>query len=127
MGECAAEAGPIGGAAGIGHATCLPRPQFGGRGATRSCIQEVNMEGYSRRDLMKLFAGSSAAIALIEAGLVTPARAARDFTWASTGGSWGEHVEDIFVKEGGFAAATKLNPVHSFQLETVAASKVVAA
>jgi putative spermidine/putrescine transport system substrate-binding protein len=85
------------------------------------------MEGFSRRDLMKLFACSSAAIALTEAGLVKPASAARDFTWASTGGSWGEHVEDIFVKEGGFAAATKLNPVHSFQLETVAASKVVAA
>jgi putative spermidine/putrescine transport system substrate-binding protein len=85
------------------------------------------MEGFSRRDLMKLLACSSASIAVAEAGLVTPASAAREFTWASTGGAWGEHIENIFVKKGGFADMTSLTPAHSFQLETVAASKIIAA
>ncbi len=43
---------------------------------------------------MKLLAQTSASIGLVEAGLlvpgvITPAQAARDFVWASTGGAWG--------------------------------------
>jgi hypothetical protein len=62
----------------------------------------------TRREMMRFFGLGSAAIALVEAGLLTPANAARDFTWASTGGSWGEHLDDIFVKKGGFAEKTHL-------------------
>jgi putative spermidine/putrescine transport system substrate-binding protein len=76
---------------------------------------------------MKLFGLTSASIALVEAGLITPANAAREFVWASTGGAWGEHLDDIFVKKGGFSEVTKLVPARSFQLESIAASKIVAA
>jgi putative spermidine/putrescine transport system substrate-binding protein len=85
------------------------------------------MEKFSRRDIMQLFGLTTASIALVEAGWLTPANAARAFTWASTGGSWGEHLDDIFVNKGGFAKATSLTPDHSFQLESIAASKIVAA
>ena len=85
------------------------------------------MDEISRREMMRLFACTSASIALTEAGLITPALAARDFTWASTGGSWGEHLDNIFVKEGGFVQAAKISATPSFQLETVATSKVIAA
>ncbi len=81
----------------------------------------------TRRDVMTYFGLGSAAIALAEAGLLTPANAAREFTWASTGGSWGEHLDNIFVKKGGVAEKVHLTPAHSFQLETVAASKIIAA
>ncbi len=87
----------------------------------------IEMEKLSRRDTLKLFSVTSASITMIEAGLITPAQAAREFTWASTGGAWGEHVDDIFVKGGGFDQAAKISSTPSFQLETVAASKVIAA
>jgi putative spermidine/putrescine transport system substrate-binding protein len=85
------------------------------------------MANITRREFAALLGMSASAIALAEAGLVTPAFAARDFTWASTGGAWGEHLENIFVRKGGFAKATGLTPQHSFQLESVAASKIIAA
>ena len=90
------------------------------------------MDGFTRRDTMRLLARTSAAIGLIEAGQMLPglvgqAQAEQDFTWASTGGSWGEHVESIFVGQGGFAAASKVSPVHSYQLETIATAKIIAA
>ena len=85
------------------------------------------MDRFSRREIMKLFGITSATIALIEAGKVSPANAARDFVWATTGGSWGEHQEEIFVKGGDFAKLANVTPTHAFQLETVTASKIVAA
>ncbi len=90
------------------------------------------MQGFRRRDAMRLLARSSAAIALAEAGLLTPgtmsaAHAERDFTWASTGGSWGEHIDSIFVKDGSFATVAKVPQTHSFQLESVATSKIITA
>src|SRR2546423_47751 len=93
------------------------------RGFPAGCRKGDSMGRITRRDMMTYFGLGSAAIALAEAGLLTPANAAREFTWASTGGSWGEHLDNIFVKKGGFAEKTHLAPAHSFQLETVAASK----
>jgi putative spermidine/putrescine transport system substrate-binding protein len=85
------------------------------------------MERLTRREFATLLGMSASAIALVEAGIVHPASAARDFTWASTGGAWGEHLQNIFVEKGGFSKATGLSEQHSFQLESVAASKIVAA
>jgi putative spermidine/putrescine transport system substrate-binding protein len=84
------------------------------------------MERLTRREFAILLGMSASAIALVEAGIVHPASAARDFTWASTGGAWGEHLQSIFVEKGGFSKATGLSEQHSFQLESVAASKIVA-
>ena len=85
------------------------------------------MERLSRRQFATLLGMSATAITFAEAGMPRQSLAARDFTWASTGGAWGEHLESIFVEKGGFAKATGLSPQHSFQLESVAASKIVAA
>lgn len=85
------------------------------------------MERLTRREFAALLGMTTASIAFMEAGGIHPALAARDFTWASTGGAWGEHLENIFVEKGGFAKATGLGQQHSFQLELVAASKIVAA
>ena len=85
------------------------------------------MQAYSRRDIMRLLAMTSASIGAAEAGLVRPAAAARDFVWASTGGAWGEHVNDIFVKQGNFAEIAHVTPTSSFQLETIATSKILVA
>ncbi len=85
------------------------------------------MRDLTRRDLAKLFATTAGSIALIEAGLITPAAAERDFTWAAAGGAWGEHIDSIFVKGGDFAAKVKLSPVSSFQLESIATAKIIAA
>ncbi len=84
------------------------------------------MGDFSRRDVMNLFAGTAASIALIEAGLLTPANAARNFVTASAGGAWGEHIDQIYIKDGGFKALTKLDVSSSYQLESVAASKIIA-
>ena len=64
---------------------------------------------------------------LAEAGLITPALAERNFTWAAAGGAWGEHVDSIFLKGGDFAAKAKVSPTASFQLESVATAKIIAA
>ena len=48
----------------------------------------------------------------------------RPFTWAATGGTWGETLNKVFVEP--FAKANQLQPVHSAQLESVAASKLLA-
>ena len=58
--------------------------------------------------------------------LVVPAMAERPFTWASTGGAWGQHLERIFVEKGGFTTLTGLHPQHAFQLEAIATSKIMA-
>jgi putative spermidine/putrescine transport system substrate-binding protein len=76
---------------------------------------------------MRLFGATSASIAMIEAGLITRASAARDFIWATTGGSWGEHQQDLYVKQGNFDAIAKVKSSPAFQLETITASKIIAA
>lgn len=69
---------------------------------------------------------ASGAAGLVVPGFTTPASAERPFTWASTGGAWGEHLEQIFVESGGFTKLTGLSQQHSFQLESIAASKIMA-
>jgi putative spermidine/putrescine transport system substrate-binding protein len=51
--------------------------------------------------------------------------AARPFTWAATGGTWGDTLKTIFV-DPFFAAQGGPKPVHSAQLESVAAAKILA-
>ena len=85
------------------------------------------MQAYSRRDVMRTMAMMSASIGAVEAGMLKPARAERDFIWASTGGAWGEHLNSIFIQQGNFAADAKVTPTPSFQLESIASSKIVVA
>jgi putative spermidine/putrescine transport system substrate-binding protein len=59
--------------------------------------------------------------------LVIPAHAARPFTWATTGGSWGQDCQQIFLDQGGFAKLTGLSVRHAAQLEAVTASKIMTA
>jgi len=69
----------------------------------------------------------ASAVALVEAGLLKSAFAAQQpFNWASTGGSWGEQLEKSFIDGPGFPARTKLELVHTAQLETVSVSKIIA-
>lgn len=85
------------------------------------------MQQVTRRDALKLFGAASLSVALVEGGMLTPARAAGTFTWAATGGTWGETIRRVFVEGSNFADTTGLKTVHSAQLESVAASKVLAA
>jgi putative spermidine/putrescine transport system substrate-binding protein len=85
------------------------------------------MQAYSRRDVMRAMAMMSASIGAVEAGMLKPARAERDFIWASTGGAWGEHLNSIFIQQGNFAAEAKVTPTPSFQLESIASSKILVA
>jgi putative spermidine/putrescine transport system substrate-binding protein len=87
------------------------------------------MDTFTRREMLAYLGLGAASIALAEAGLMASARAAtpaRPFTWAATGGQWGEQLDAIFVGKGGFAQKSGVTPTHSFQLETVAVSKIVA-
>ncbi len=83
-------------------------------------------DGFSRRKALAAFgtaAIAGAASPLL--GRLAPAAAqARPFTWAATGGSWGETLNRLFIKP--FADQHKLTVNHSAQLEAVAASKIMA-
>ncbi len=82
--------------------------------------------GISRREVLTMI-GSSVMVgaALTSQSLITPAFAqSRPFTWAATGGTWGDTLRRIFVEP--FAKAQGLEAVHSAQLESVAASKILA-
>lgn len=77
----------------------------------------------SKRTALKVI--GAGALAPIGFGLLAPAQAqGRPFTWAATGGTWGETIKRVFVDP--FAAAQGLQPVHSAQLESVAAAKILA-
>lgn len=82
--------------------------------------------GIGRRTALKMIGGGAAAIGAASMfGLPVPALAQqRKFIWASTGGTWGETLKRVFVDP--FAAANKLSAVHAAQLESVAASKILA-
>lgn len=80
----------------------------------------------SRRELLAGLGLGTVCTLFGTTGLIVPARAERPFTWASTGGAWGEHVDNIFVREGGFTKLTGLDPQHAFQLESIATSKIMA-
>lgn len=81
----------------------------------------------TRRDFLFQAAGGAAAIAMAESGLIRPAMAqGGTFVWSSTGGSWGEKLEEYFVTGPGFAAQTGLVPTLAVEMDSVAASKTVA-
>lgn len=84
------------------------------------------MSSWTRRDALKLFGAASAGAFLMENGLILPANAQGTFTWAATGGTWGDTINKAFVQEAGFADQTALSVVHSAQLESVAAAKILA-
>jgi putative spermidine/putrescine transport system substrate-binding protein len=75
----------------------------------------------SRRSFLN--AGASATLAFALDG---PAHAEGQFVWAGTGGTWGDTINRVFIQEPGFANKAKLEIVHSSQLESVAASKILA-
>lgn len=85
------------------------------------------MGNQSRRDFLRYAAGGAATIALAEGGLIQPAMAQSDtFVWSSTGGSWGAKLDEVFVQGPDFAGQTGLKPTLAVEMDSVAASKVVA-
>ncbi|MCB2080557.1 MAG: extracellular solute-binding protein [Novosphingobium sp.] len=82
------------------------------------------MTTISRRSVLKGAGAGVAAAALT--GIVPKAATtqARPFTWAATGGTWGDTLNKVFIEP--FAKANGLEVVHSAQLESVALSKALA-
>ena len=81
-------------------------------------------ERISRRKALGVI-GAGASVALIGTTSAPSVRAqGRPFTWASTGGTWGDTLKRIFVDP--HAQANNLQPAHSAQLESVAVSKIMA-
>ncbi len=78
----------------------------------------------TRRGFVKLVAAS--AVAATEAGRLSEAAAEEKFTIASTGGSWGEGIRESFVTGTNFEKRFDVSVAYSHQLESVAASKVLA-
>ena len=79
---------------------------------------------FSRRSALRVIGASIAATAAGPVFLRNAAQAqTRPFTWASTGGTWGETLKRVFVDA--FAESQKLQLVHSAQLESVAMSKIL--
>lgn len=78
------------------------------------------------RRLVLKGAGAGVVAGALGSSLPMPAAhaQARPFTWAATGGTWGETLKRIFIDP--FAAAQSLQPAHSAQLESVAMSKILA-
>lgn len=86
------------------------------------------MRKISRREALKYIGAGSTGMLLSGAGLSTAANAqnSREFVWASTGGTWGESIEKYFIQEPHFAKTAGVHLVHSTQLESIAAAKVIA-
>lgn len=82
------------------------------------------LDGLNRRGFMKVMA--AAAIAAAEAGRPHVAAAEEKFTIASTGGSWGDGIKESFVTGTNFEKRLNASVAYSQQLESVAASKVLA-
>jgi len=87
------------------------------------------MDAVTRRDVLKLV-GASAGLSLVGSLGVTKSALAQvqdRFVWAGTGGTWGEAIERYFIKDTDFQAIAKVQAVvHSAQLESVAAAKILA-
>ena len=81
-------------------------------------------QNVSRRRFVQL--ASASAIVLAEAGRVPRAAAEDKFIFASTGGSWGEGIKSSFVTKPEFEKRFKVTATHAAQLESVAASKIIA-
>jgi putative spermidine/putrescine transport system substrate-binding protein len=80
--------------------------------------------GISRRRFVQ--AAGAAAILAAEGSLVRRATAEDRFTIASTGGSWGEGIKTSFVVKPEFEKRYKTSVTYAHQLESVAASKILA-
>lgn len=81
------------------------------------------MRPLSRRSILKAAGAGLASTSMISLPHVGNAQG-RPFTWASTGGTWGETIKRVFIDP--FAQSQNLQPVHAAQLESVAMSKVLA-
>src|SRR5499433_1522704 len=84
----------------------------------------MESRGISRRRVLQGIAAS--AIVVAEAGLAGRARAEDKFTIASTGGSWGDGIKANFVTATEFEKKAKVTVAYAQQLESVAASKIIA-
>lgn len=81
----------------------------------------------TRRDVLKYLGAAPVGAALAGMGLSPPAQGDEaQFVWAGTGGTWGENINKFFIQESGFASKSRMKIVHSAQLESVAASKILA-
>src|SRR5947207_9728949 len=81
-------------------------------------------QAVTRRRFVQTAAAS--AIMLAEAGGARRARAEDKFIYASTGGSWGDGVKSSFVAKTDFEKRFKVTAAHAAQVESVAASKIIA-
>jgi putative spermidine/putrescine transport system substrate-binding protein len=82
----------------------------------------------NRRSVLQFLGSASAAVLAAEHGLISPAAAqAQRFTWSSTAGSWGDKLKEIFIDRPGFARQSGLEPILAVEMDSVAASKTVAA
>src|SRR2546430_8167933 len=86
--------------------------------------QPARDQDVSRRRFVQL--ATASAIMLAEAGRVPPAGAEDKFIFASTGGSWGDGIKSSFVTKPDFEKRFKVTATHAAQLESVAASKIIA-
>lgn len=84
----------------------------------------MESHGMSRRRVLQGLAAS--AIVVAESGLAGRARAEDKFTIASTGGSWGDGIKASFVTAPDFEKKAKVTVSYAQQLESVAASKIIA-
>src|SRR5437867_5148907 len=80
--------------------------------------------GITRRRFVQV--AGAAAILAAEGGLGRPAVAEDRFTIASTGGSWGDGIKSSFVVKTEFDKRHKVAVAYANQLESVAASKILA-
>jgi putative spermidine/putrescine transport system substrate-binding protein len=80
----------------------------------------------SRITRRRFVQATGAAILAAEAGLARSAAAEDRFTIASTGGSWGEGIKSSFVVKPEFEKRHKAAVSYAHQLESVAASKILA-
>lgn len=80
----------------------------------------------SRITRRRFVQATGAAILAAEAGLARSAAAEDRFTIASTGGSWGEGIKSSFVVKPEFEKRHKASISYAHQLESVAASKIIA-
>jgi spermidine/putrescine-binding protein len=62
---------------------------------------------------------------MAEMGLLRCAYAARKFTWATTGGAWGDNIGSAFIEAPKFPQKEGVELDHAIELESVIAAKIV--
>jgi putative spermidine/putrescine transport system substrate-binding protein len=90
---------------------------------TGQCLVNGMIRQISRRSVLGglLAAGTLGATD----GVAQKAGPSRPFTWAGTGGTWGDTLQSVFV-DPFVASQNGLRVIHSAQLESVAAAKILA-